>query len=118
MFPTRSNCTSISNECLFILDFLALEGCYTLNSLLDKNYPVHMNITYSHNLKLEDLLDFIQNLKNIKYIRNISYEDTYEKSDNINNEEIYYITRKGGDIWSKERMPIWDRFCVDSSYKD
>jgi len=104
MLPKRTKITHLSNGELFILDFLALEGRSNFKNLCEKNYSIHMNVEYSHDFNDRELLRVLNTLKYEQYI---TFNNNY-----------YQITKKGGDIWTIERTPIWNRYCIDSSYED
>ena len=104
MLPKRTKITHLSNGELFILDFLALEGRSNFKNLCEENYSIHMNCEYSHDFNDRELLRVLNTLK-------------YEQYITVNN-NYYQITKKGGDIWTIERTPIWNRYCIDSSHED
>ncbi|WP_146106358.1 hypothetical protein [Desulfobulbus oralis] len=104
MLPKRTKITHLSNGELFILDFLALEGRSNFKNLCEENYSIHMNVEYSHDFNDRELLRVLNTLKYEQYI---TFNNNY-----------YQITKKGGGIWAIERTPIWNRYCIDSSYED
>ena len=67
-------------------------------------YSIHMNVEYSHDFNDRKLLRVLNTLKYEQYI---TFNNNY-----------YQITKKGGDIWTIERTPIWNRYCIDSSYEE
>jgi len=71
--------------------------------LRDKHFRGQWNVGYSHDLNDDKLRINLQslcedNVLEIKYFRG---------------QPSYWMTPFGGDLWSRERCPIWDRYCVE-----
>jgi hypothetical protein len=105
--PKRTGKTHLTHDELIILDFLALQGAASIGILNREDYPVHMNSPYTHNFSDKQLAE-----KMSEWIMNgwITQEEDCTGY-------IYYaMTLKGGDLWECERVPQWEKYCVDSLY--
>ena len=100
----RSHATSLSDDELLILDVMFRHGV-TITMLRRCNF-VSQFAAESHSLDDDALQDTLQRL-----VQN----DVIERSDDQSCGHCYYdMTRRGGELWSAERCPIWERYCTDS----
>ena len=107
----RKNKTSLTDDELIIFDVL-FDTFVPINFLkcgeefsLIFNYP-------SHSLDVNKLKDTID-----RFVRNglMRFKlNVMPKDDKI--VTFIGLTENGGDLWEKERLPIWDKFVSDSSY--
>ena len=107
----RNNNTSLTDDELVIFDVL-FDTFVPLNFLrcgedfsLIFNYP-------SHSLDVNKLKDTIQ-----RFVRNglMKFKlNVIPKDEQI--VTFIGLTKNGGELWEKERLPIWDKFVSDSSY--
>lgn len=85
-----------------------------------------MNCSYSHKILDEHIEIKMAELASKGWIKvkigdviNIDFDSQKKKyKSSINKGPIYSITSEGGKLWEIERTPIWDSFCMDSSYAD
>jgi hypothetical protein len=105
----RTNETDLTEDELLILDAL-FEANNTYKSLRKKNYALYNNLPYSHNLDDRELRYSIKSLLQ----RGIIFSKTEACTDRKT--ESYGLTNKGGNLWERERKPMWDSYCIDSSY--
>lgn len=117
----RTGKTSLSENELLILDFLALLGKTNVKNLYEESYSIHLNINYSHGLSSKDLLTLLSGLVNNNLVTDLPSLTTFKHKDNDEQNiksHDYCITERGGYEWSKERTPIWSKYCSDTTSQD
>ena len=124
--PKRTGGSVLSDDELIILDALAINGSCNINIIKKDNYPIHMNCSYSHDILDEHIENKMAELASKGWINlkigdviDIDFDCQEEKyKSSIKKGPIYSITSDGGMLWEIERTPIWDSYCMDSSYSD
>jgi len=100
--PYRTNMTWLSEDDLIILDVM-FDGGVPFRLLRQENFQDQWNLTYSHNLADDELRWRLRRLCEQDVIGTERYE----------NDMFFCMTSIGGDLWSQERCPVWERFCSD-----
>jgi hypothetical protein len=95
----RTNATSLTESELTILDVI-FDGGATLRLLYDDIFKPQWNLPYSHNLDDDALRVTVNSL----------CERGILLSDETEGETVFRMTPAGGDAWSRERCPVWERF--------
>ena len=107
----RNNNTSLSDDELIIFDVL-FDTFAPINFLkCGDDFELMFNHP-SHSLDVNRLKDTIE-----RFVKNNLMRfklNVFPKDDQI--VTFIGLTEKGGDLWEKERLPIWDKFISDSSY--
>lgn len=98
--PYRTNASSLTDGELILLDVLFNAGC-GFQQLRDCVFKPQWNLTYSHGLSDLQLLETLKSLVHRAIL----------KSFTVDQREVFEMTPKGGEIWSLERCPDWDRYC-------
>ena len=117
----RTEKTNLSNNELLLLDFCALLGPASLVALRKKDYSIHMNIPWTHDMSDEEVKFTLECLvehgllekrkrSNMPLVQPIKYIKGPEYS--------YSLTKNGGEEWAHERNPIWNSYCIDTRYED
>ncbi|MCH8273160.1 MAG: hypothetical protein IH851_00005 [Armatimonadetes bacterium] len=109
--PFRSGATELSNDELFLLDFLATlayHGRAGVYQFPQETYQQHMNIRYCHSIPDAEVENVLDNMARGGILQ--AKPDLPEFYDNR-----YGLTRHGGDLWCRERMPVWRRYCSTMS---
>ena len=113
ILPKRTEKTSLSNDELLILDFLALVGPTTLKVLSAEEYPWHMNSPYTHSISKQDIAARIEDMRKSGLVNIQTIPHGISMKLNRKREYIMYsITSFGGKQWELERNPVWSRYCV------
>ena len=82
----------------------------TLESLLRENYSTWHNLPYSHGLDAPALRHTLQGFLDRGLIQ-------CRTEDRSGREMTWFaLTERGGDLWTLERQPVWQRYCVDSCW--
>lgn len=100
--PYRSDTTWLSNDDLVLLDVL-FDGNVRTEHLRRKYFCDQWNLGYSHSLSDHQLSERIEFLR-LKGVLRCGREG---------DRSVNQITELGGRLWSKERCPVWDRFCLE-----
>jgi hypothetical protein len=105
----RTFCTSLSNDELILFDAL-FDVWDTPESLLSENFATAFNLPYTHDLDTAGVRTTIEGLIERGLIQT-RVERTPAK-------DITWLalTAAGGELWTLEREPAWDRFCDDASW--
>jgi hypothetical protein len=105
----RTFCTSLSNDELILFDAL-FDVWDTLESLLPKNFVTAFNLPYTHGLDAGGVRTTIERLIERGLIQS--------RAERTPSTEITWLalTAAGGELWTLEREPAWDRFCDDASW--
>jgi len=98
--PYRAYTTWLSGSELIVLDRLFDCGV-AFRHLRREGFRLQWNLPYSHDLNDRDLWQVLSQLCN----RNVL------KTEPSRGETYYCMTPFGGELWSRERCPIWERFC-------
>ena len=116
ILPKRTEKTSLSNDELIILDFLAFVGPTTLRVLSSEEYPWHMNTHYTHSISKNDIAVRIENMRKSGFvnIHDVPHGDLVKWNSKKECVMYYSITSFGGKQWELERNPVWSRYCVCS----
>jgi hypothetical protein len=108
--PFRSNSTNLSQDQLLLLDFLTM-GPIAIGLLYRDKYPLHMNVPYSHTISDVELPNFLDNMVRDEILAATLDEDQP-------NAQRYGLSFHGGDLWCKERLPVWQRYCFSTTSVD
>jgi hypothetical protein len=104
--PFRTNATWLSDDELVLLDVLFNAGTW-VDLLTQESFHEQWNLGYSHQLNDNDLRTSVEKLCHSGVVR----VDVGE-SDRLSGPCIQ-LTPHGGDLWSLERCPIWERYCME-----
>jgi hypothetical protein len=108
--PFRSGATRLSQDQLLLLDFLALARM-TIGLLYRDMYPQHMNVLYSHGVPDAELPAFLADMVHEGLLATTPNEDQA-------GEQLFGVARHGGDLWCRERLPVWRRYCCSTTSAD
>jgi len=100
--PYRTGLSSLSDGELIILDCLFDCRC-EFRLLCNSHFKPQWNLPYSHNLDDEALRTTLASL----------CERGILASEKARGRIVFGMTPAGGEIWSSERRPNWDRFCTE-----
>lgn len=100
--PYRTNATSLSDDELIILDAI-FDGGASFELLRRSSFHPQWNLGYAHNLNDEELRCRLRRL----------CEQSILKTEYDCRRTYYCMTPTGGDLWSQERCPSWDRYCTE-----
>jgi hypothetical protein len=105
--PYRTGTTSLTSDQLVLLD--ALFDKNMSPRLLSKDgFLLQFNLGYAHSLE-DAALE--------RSIESMCEDGILERFSSHLGIESIRVTRRGGELWSQERCPVWDRYCMDS-YRD
>jgi len=99
--------TKLSDNELIIFDAIFDSSC-PIDQLKRKGFDERFNFPYNHSLKDKDLTVCLENLKSQNLIR--------IKEENSSKKLFVELTAKGGNLWEKEREPIWEKYCEGWTY--
>ncbi|MEW4490623.1 hypothetical protein AB1L42_21235 [Thalassoglobus sp. JC818] len=100
--PYRTNTTSLSDDDLILLDVL-FNGFVPFSMLCSDAFQFQGLLGYTHNLNDDELRCRLRRL--------VEHRVLEIKRDG--NRTSFGMTAYGGELWSQERCPIWDRYCRD-----
>jgi hypothetical protein len=100
--PFRTNTTWLSDDDLILLDVLFDCGVM-FRHLRRDNFQLQWNLGYAHSLDDDQLRC------RLRWLIDHCVLDT----DRHENRNYFRMTANGGQLWSQERCPIWDRFCTE-----
>ena len=102
--PPHSGRSDLSNPELLLCDFL-WEHTVMTRCLADEAYPLHMNVRYSHGLSLRQLHSTLERMTERGLVTvSAPFADA---------ESSVTLTPHGGEQWSLERNPDWERFIFE-----
>jgi hypothetical protein len=104
--PFRANVTRLTDDELILLDILFSGGTWE-DVLCRDTFKEQWNLGYSHGLNDAELHVCLESLCKHGVLRVESDERG----------PCFSITNHGGQLWSQERCPVWERFCT-SRYTD
>jgi len=99
--PHRTNATSLSNDELVLLD-VVFSGDVSFELLRRDAFHLQWNLGYAHDLSDIELREQLRRLCERHILATEDYPDCTR----------YSMTPIGGDLWSQERCPVWDRYCI------
>ena len=99
--PFRTNASSLTHSELTLLDILFDCRC-EFRLLRDSVFKPQWNLPYSHNLDDVALRETLSSLCQRGILA----------ADEDDSPHMFGMTAHGGEIWSSERCPKWDRFCM------
>src|SRR5688500_17620735 len=100
--PFRTNATYLSDDELILLDVLFDHGA-EFRMLRLKRFAGIWNLGYCHNLDDGQLQCRLRWLCE----HGVLYIERHDK------EAWFHLTKHGFELWSEERCPVWDRYCMD-----
>lgn len=100
--PFRTGETWLTDGQLVLLDVMFEGFRISFPLLKSDHFSEQWNVNYSHDFSDEELLCNLHWLCEHGVIE-MNMEE---------NQSLFEITRAGGDLWSKERRPLWDRYCT------
>jgi hypothetical protein len=109
--PFRTAATELTLDQLLLLDFLAGPVQATIGLLYRDRYPIHMNVSYSHAVPDAALPTFLE-----KMVRDDLLATMPDESQP--GTQLFALSRHGGDLWCKERLPVWQRYCFSLTFMD
>lgn len=99
--PFRTNATYLSDDELILLDILFQWGS-PASLLRRKHFHAQWNLGYSHNLDDDQLRCRLRWLCEHGVL-------TVERDER----KCLQITQHGFELWSQERCPVWEQYCMD-----
>jgi hypothetical protein len=100
--PYRTNSTWLSDDHLILLDAIFDHGAWEAD-LTQAAIGSLCNLPYSHNFSDDQLQ---------QQLAELSGQHVITRHMNEHGPTVR-ITANGGDLWCRERTPIWDRFCTE-----
>ncbi|HEY7157847.1 MAG TPA: hypothetical protein VH575_28070 [Gemmataceae bacterium] len=100
--PFRTNKTWLSDDQLILLDVLFDRGTF-LRLLRRESFCEQWNLGYSHNLSDDYLQCHLHWL----------CEHGVLEAERDGNQTVFHMTAIGGELWSQERCPVWERYCIE-----
>jgi hypothetical protein len=100
--PYRTETTWLTDADLLLLDVLFDAGAMFC-SLRHENFRPQWNVAYSHNVADAELRCRLNWLCEHHVLKTERHED----------QTFFHMTATGGELWSQERCPIWDRYCTE-----
>ena len=110
LLPSRSDETELTKDELLLLDFL-FDGGAAIGLMQRDAYHAHMNIRYTHSLTDANLLRVLRSLVERGLLRAAPDDPNTKRV-------VYWFTECGGAYWSRERMPVWERYCTSFTGSD
>lgn len=101
--PFRTNETGLTDAQLILLDVM-FEGGALLSCLRDETFREQWNLGYSHGLDDAELLCQLKWMCSQGLLERVR---THGKG-------AVHLTAVGGELWSSERCPVWERYCYES----
>ena len=102
--PFRTNATGISSDELLLLDFLFDAGS-AMELMRREAYGIHMNVRYTHAIEDADLSRVLRSLVERGLLR--TEPDALDP-----NSLVFRLSDFGGVQWTRERLPVWGRYCT------
>lgn len=102
--PFQTNETWLTDGQLILLDVI-FDMKVSFRLLRHDTFRAQFNLGYSHNFNDQELLCHLRWL----------CEHGVLETDIQNNRRTFRMTPSGGELWSQERCPVWDRFCMERS---
>jgi hypothetical protein len=100
--PYRTGKTWLTDDQLVLLDVLFHCGT-SFHLLRRENFLEQWNLGYAHSL------DDVMLECNLRWLCEHGVLDA-EQDDA---QTWFGVTRAGGELWSQERCPVWDRYCIE-----
>jgi hypothetical protein len=100
--PYRTRRTWLTDDQLILLDVLFSRGTF-FTYLRREGFSAQWNLGYSHSLG-DDALRC-----NLRWL--CEHGTLAAQADG--DQTVFRMTPAGGDLWSQERCPIWDRYCIE-----
>ncbi len=100
--PYRTGATWLTDDQLVLLDVL-FNGGTSLRLLSRKNYLEQWNLGYTHKLNDASLEC------NIRWL----CEHGVIERERDGEHTWFHMTPHGGELWSQERCPVWERYCME-----
>lgn len=100
--PYRTNTTWLTDADLILLDVL-FDGGATFCCLRHESFRRQWNVAYSHNLADTELRRRLEWLCEHCVLQTECHEGR----------EFFHMSETGGELWSQERCPSWDRYCTE-----
>jgi hypothetical protein len=100
--PFRTYRTGLADEQLILLDVLFDVGA-SFELLREEGFQEQWNLVYSHGLDDRSLRS---------HLRWLSEHGALEIGSH-SGRPLYRMTPAGGELWSQERCPVWERYCLD-----
>jgi hypothetical protein len=105
--PFRTRTTSLSDGELILLDVLFDSGS-TYRLLRRSRWHGQFNLSYDHGFDDAELRHRLRSLCDQGILE-------WERS---HNQYCFRMTPLGGDLWSQERCPVWNRYCCERYRED
>jgi hypothetical protein len=100
--PFRTGKTWLTDDQLVLLDVLFDKGA-SYRLLRRAGFLEQWNLGYTHNLD-DPVLEC-----NLRWL---CEHGVLEQKRDVN-QTWFQMTRDGGELWSQERCPVWDRYCIE-----
>jgi hypothetical protein len=100
--PFRTGRTWLTDDQLILLDAMFARGTF-FRLLCREGYFEQWNLGYAHRLDEAELR------LNLRWL----CEHGVLGSEVSGNQTVFHLTPAGGDLWSQERCPVWDRYCTE-----
>jgi hypothetical protein len=100
--PFRTGRTWLTDDQLILLDVMFARGT-SFRLLCREGFLEQWNLGYKHHLSEPELHS---NLRWLCEHGALEFEASGDQS-------VFRFTPAGGDLWSQERCPVWDRYCTE-----
>ncbi|NOY41488.1 MAG: hypothetical protein GXP26_06595 [Planctomycetes bacterium] len=106
--PRRTGATELTDDELLLFDFF-FDKPAAAHLVRRGQYPIHMNVRYSHGLDDQQLQKTLSDLCQRQLITRESDPEYFD------GDWMYGLSPAGGALWEIERRPIWARYCEVNS---
>lgn len=97
--PYRTGSTWLTDDDLIVLDVM-FDVRVSRACLARDGFELRWNLKYSHGYNNLALAQRLRHFEEVGVIHSP-------------NPDIFEMTPNGGALWSQERCPLWERFCID-----
>jgi hypothetical protein len=103
-FRFRTGVSGLSDNELMVLDHL-FPGCwFGLKGFYEEDFSFHANLPFSHGFSDRKVRALLADWADRGWL---AYDEELP---------AYALTPTGGAVWEQERLPLWDRFCSDTTW--
>lgn len=106
----RTNKTNLTDDELILFDAL-FRSWNTKKFLRQEEFQERLNFPYVHRFSDDELTQIFDDLLERRLIKKRQRQRTAKKP----KEKLdwFTLTKKGGELWSLEREPNWENYCIE-----
>lgn len=106
--PSRTRTTSLTDDILLLFDFM-FDSWVPFRALRRESYALNLNVTYTHSLDDQQLLDTLHDLQASDLLQMRQHKSAPDGGVH----PCYSLTEISGKLWEAERQPLWQAYCTD-----